>query len=237
MQSMKSSIKNKYTTKEIAEKVLEHCANNDIRFVFISGNGASGKSHFTEVLAKEVQKKGHVNALSTDDFVVDTALRNNATSNWTDKDGNEYEGRYTTSFKESYFIQNINAIICNLHKGHDYYHWPKRAINSSECVLLKSDALITVIEGVGSVFTNKEEIKHIDIFIECDEGLEKSRRNNRGEKSNEKSKADIDRYFKTRRSQYETIIEPFRGQSELVLKSMNDFSLEVIIDKFNLTKQ
>ena len=220
----------------VAKRIVKFCISTNKRFIFISGNGGSGKTELSKIFSKEAGKYGHVNLLDMDDFVVSTKLRNSATATWEDMQKKEHTGRYSTSFVESYFLQNIKAIIYNLEKGNNYYHWPKKAKKSQECRLLYGDAILTIIEGVGTVFLEKKKSNSIDIFLQCKKELEINRRIKRAEKSNEKTAEEVKKYFDERDSQYETNIKPYMKEHEIVLESLEDFSLKIIQDKFNILK-
>jgi len=100
----------------IAKKIVKFCISTDKKFLFISGNGGSGKTELSKIIAKEMSKYGSINLLETDDFVVDTKLRNSGTVIWEDNHKKQQKGRYTTSIEASYFLQNIKAIIYNIKK-------------------------------------------------------------------------------------------------------------------------
>ena len=224
----------KNNSSAIAEKIVEFCISTNKKFIFISGNGGSGKTELSKILSKEASKHGHVNFLDMDDFVVATKLRNNAIVTWEDTQKKKHTGRYTTSFAESYFLQNIKAIICNIEKGNNYYHWPKKAKKPQECRLLYGDATLTIIEGVGTVFLGKKKSNSISIFLRCKKELEINRRIKRAEKSNEKTAKEVKKYFDERNSQYEANIKPHMREHDIILESIEDFSLDVIKDNFNI---
>jgi len=111
-----------YDANAVAEKIINFCISQNKNFVFISGNGGSGKTEFSKILSKKATKYGKINVLDMDDFVVNTELRNNAITKWNDAQNKEHTGRFTTSCPESYFLQSIKAILYNIEKGNDYYH-------------------------------------------------------------------------------------------------------------------
>lgn len=222
-------------TEAAAEAVVEYAKENGIRFVFISGNGGSGKTEFAKQLIKQAQKYGHANAIDMDDFVVDTALRKSASMTWTDE-GKVFSGRCTTAFKAAYFLQNIHAIIANIANGNDYLHWPKKALDFSECVTMYGDACVTVIEGIGSVYLNKNLVRAVNVFMECDSDVEIARRLSRKRFSNEQNLEDIKKNAVERNSQFRALILPHREEHELILKSNEDFSVSVIKDLSEILK-
>lgn len=233
MKKERTNMTEKWTNYEpiqVAEKIVQSCLSTDKKFLFISGNGGSGKTELSNIIGKEAEKYGHVNVLDMDDFVVDTNLRSSATVTWNDIEMGEQKGRYTTAFAESYFLQNIKAIMCNLENGNNYYHWPKKAKEPKECRLLSADAILTIIEGIGTVFLDKNESNSFTIFVRCSKEIELARRIKRGQFSNEKNAAEVHNKYEERNSQYKTNIEPHMKDYKIVLESMEDYSLAVIRD-------
>jgi uridine kinase len=216
-----------YNSSTIAKKIVDSCINQNKRFLFISGNGGSGKTELSKIISNEAAKYGHVNVLDVDDFVVDTKLRNNATIIYNDINLHEQKGRYTTSVEASYFLQNIKAIIYNIEKGNNYYHWPKKAKTAKECRLLYGNATLTIIEGVGTVFLEQDKQNSISIFIEI------IRRTQRAKFSNEKDANEVRKNFEERNNQYKSNIEPHIPEYDIILESIEDFSLNIIKDDFH----
>jgi len=223
-----------YDTSQVTKKIVKFCISTNKKFLFISGNGGSGKTELGKTISKEVAKYGRVNFLEMDDFVVDTKLRNSATVSWEDIEKKKQTGRYTTSFEASYFLQNIKAIIYNIDKGNNYYHWPKKAKKSQECKLLYGNAILTIIEGVGTVFLEKNKSNSMSIFLQCKKELEIDRRIKRSRTDNEKTTKEVNKNFDERNSQYEATIKPHIPEHDVVLESIEDFSLNVIRDDFNI---
>lgn len=226
-----------YDASVISKKIVQFCNSENKKFIFISGNGGSGKTELSRIISKEANKYGKVNCLEMDDFVIATKIRNNATTTWKDLQNKTKTGRYTTSFAESYFLQNIKAIIYNIEKGNNYYHWPKKAKTPKECKLLYGDAILTIIEGVGSVFLDKNKTNSVSIFLQCKKELELDRRITRAEKSNEKTPEEVNNRFKERNSQYKVNIKPHMQEHDIILESIEDFSLLALQDHLNILKR
>ena len=223
-----------YKPITVAERIVNYTISSGKKFLFLSGNGGSGKTELSKIISSVANKHGHVNVLDMDDFVVDTKLRNSATITWIDKEKGQQSGRYTTSFAESYFLQNVKAIIYNIEMGNNYYHWPKKAIEQKECRLLYGNAIITIIEGPGTVYLNKNENKYTSIFMECSKEIEINRRINRGRFSNEQNADDVNKKYDERNSQYKANIEPHKNEFGIVLDSLEDYSLNVVRDNYNI---
>ena len=228
-----NEIKN-YEPEKVAKIIVQFCISSSKKFIFISGNGGSGKTKLSQIILKEAEKYGHANVINMDDFVVDTKLRNSATITWNDIEKGQQIGRYTTSFAESYFLQNIKAILYNIEKGNNYYHWPKKAMNASECRLLYGDAILTIIDGVGTVFLNKNKSNSIGIFMQCSKEVEIARRIKRGQFSNEQNTEEVYKKYAERNSQYKANIEPHIMEYGIVLESIEDYALNVIRDEYKI---
>jgi uridine kinase len=225
-----------YDALTIAKEIVRFCVSTHKKFLFISGNGASGKTELGKIISKEMAEHGKVNVLEMDGFVVDTTLRNNATMTWEDIQKKKQTGRYTTSCEASYFLPSIKAILHTIEKGNDYYHWTKKAKKSEESVLLHGDAVLTILEGVGTVFLEKEKSNSLSVFLFCGKELEIARRIKRARADNEKNIDEINKSFDERNSQYEAIVKPHISEYDLVLESMQDFSLYVVRDDLDVLK-
>lgn len=223
-----------YSPAALAEKLVQYCVSMNKKFIYISGNGGSGKTEFAKTIAQVASKFGRVNVLDTDDFVVNTKLRNNSVATWTDKSGVEKKGRYTTAFEASFFLQNIKAIICNLKRGNNYIHWPKKAISESECRTLYSSAILTIIEGVGTVFLQKDKDDSISVFLHCTKEIEIGRRISRSQFSNEKNAKEVYEKYEERNSQFEANIAPHINEYDILLESLFDYSLSVMSDHLSI---
>ncbi|MCI9063081.1 MAG: hypothetical protein HFJ17_00500 [Clostridia bacterium] len=220
----------KYNEEEFSNRLVEYAINNSKRFIYISGNGGAGKSTFSKFLKQSAEKYGKVNLIHMDEFVVDTNLRNNTLLPYKDQNGNLKKGRCTTSFKEAYFIQNVNAIIYNLKNGNNYYHYPKNATTDKECELLYSDAIITIIEGVGTVFINQDKNDSINVFMECNEELEILRRMQRTNQTRE----EVLETFEERNIQFKQNVLPYREEYDMIIESNSDYSITVKKNKLNI---
>lgn len=224
--------------EQVAKRIIEYCRENDIKYIFISGNGASGKTELSKLICKTVEDTDTVNTIDMDDFVVDTKLRSSARIEWVDaKTSETKEGKYSTVFSASYFLQNIKAILCNLDRGNNYWYWPKKAKTCDECCKeLKADALFTIVEGIGSVYLDKDPKNSLSIFIRCEKNVEIERRVGRARFSNEQNRSDVEKQYEERNSQFEALILPFAETHNLVLESLEDYSFSVLKDENGILK-
>ena len=222
--------------EKIIDDIIDYMINNKKKFLFISGNGGSGKTELSKKIAEKASKIGKVNTIDMDDFVVDTQLRKNSKVSWVDADGNEQLGRCSTSFISAYFLQNVYAIMANIENGNDYYHWPKKGKSFEDCRLLKSDAVFTIVEGIGTVFLDKNPNNSLSIFMTCSEDVEIKRRLQRKRFSNEQNIDDIKRDYVVRNSQFICNILPHLDEHELYFESKEDYSLVVKVDKLCIIK-
>lgn len=218
----------KYTALQVAEAIVKHCIESGIKIIYISGNGGSGKTTLSKLIQQSVSSYGTCNAIEMDDFVVDTKLRNSANAAWIDVDtGEERNGKYTTSFEASYFLQNIKAILCNLIRGNNYWHWPKKGrVLEDSAVEYKADALLTVVEGISSVFLPKFA-PTLTIFMECSKDVEIARRVQRARSENEKDLAAAEKSYEVRNSQFKANILPHASEFDIELHSDEDYRLVV----------
>lgn len=225
-----------YDVEVVAQAIVDYCKNNDVKFIFISGNGASGKTELSKLIKSKSEGYGYVNTIDMDEFVVDTKLRKSAKVEWIDsKSGNPETGSYSTVFAASYFLQNVNAILFNLKMGNNYWHWPKRAKCEDDCKEeYKADSFLTIVEGVGSVYVDHPKGVSLSIFMRCSKEVEIERRVNRARFSNEQSRSDVEKQYDERNKQFESIILPYADQHDLLLESCEDYSCNVIKDSLNI---
>lgn len=225
-----------YTTEDIVKKIIKFCQEKNIKYLFVSGNGASGKTELSKRISEYSKNIGTVNIINMDDFVVDTQLRSSARIEWTDiKTGEICSGKYSTVFSASYFLQNIKAILCNLDRGNNYWYWPKKAKTQDDCIVeLKSDAILTIVEGIGSVYLKQGIDKSLSVFIYCSKEVEIDRRVKRAKFSNEQNREDVEKQYLERNRQFESIILPYKDKHDLVLESLSDFSFNVKKDDCNI---
>lgn len=219
----------------VINSIFDFCIKSNVNFVFISGNGGSGKSTFSKNLKKRFEENGLVaNLVDTDDFITNTIVRKSAVANFINSVGEESKKSYSSSFVESYCLNSLNATIFNLQNKLDFYIVPKHAKDNSEYELLKGKANVHIFEGVGTQFLNKIP-NSLFVYINCDLELEAKRRIHRarnGEK--EKTFKEVLESCKERREQLKVHSLLDSSKFDLCLKSNSDFSFEVNKDVFNV---
>lgn len=213
--------------EEIIKKIIDICKETDINKIYICGNGCSGKTTLSKKIQEEALHYGNVNLISTDDFLVNTTLRKNGISKWTEHEV-EYTGRYTSSNYESYFWKNIYEIIYNIDHGIDCFYFPKRYIEKNNIRQLKSNYFLTIIEGVGTVFLEKNNNKSLTIFLKCNLENETKRRKFRTEQLN---RDPIELYSKERSSQYRVNVLSHENEFDLIIENDEEFNYRIIDDK------
>jgi myo-inositol-1(or 4)-monophosphatase len=214
------------------ENIFNFSIKSNNKFIFISGNGGSGKSTTAKHLKDIYNQNGlKANIIDTDDFVVNTSLRKNSESKYIDTKGNEYSGIYTTSLKESYCINWLNSIIYNLNNGLDCYYMHK---HGNDFELLNSKADVTTIEGVGTLFIDKMK-DSLWIYINSDLELEVERRIERSRNNEDKlTRYQIYEKAKDRRIQLNDSNSIKLNKFDLILESKRDYNFIVKKDVYNI---
>lgn len=213
-----------YKGEEVAKKVADFCLGK-YKFIFISGNGGSGKTTLSKQLVEGLNSRGlDANRIDTDDFLIDSKIRKNSQKEWVDSKNNKRVGTYGWAFKESYHLASLEAIIHSLMKGKDCFYKHKK---SGEFIEIKAELPITIIEGVGSAFLKKED-KMYGIFVMCDFKTEIDRRMKRARDGEANlSREDVEKKAIERNEQFEVTILPEKGKFDLALQSLEDHSFKV----------
>ena len=206
--------------EEITKRIIYICKENNFNKIYICGNGCSGKTTLSKKIQEESLKYGVVNLISTDDFLVNTTLRKNGISKWTENEV-EYTGRYTSSNYESYFWKNIYELIYNIDHGVDCFYFHKRKKKKNNIRQLKSEYFLTIIEGVGTVFLDKDKDKSLTIFLKCNTENEIQRRKSRTEQLN---RDPIELYSEERSSQYRVNILSHENEFDLIIENDEEFN-------------
>ena len=184
--------------EQLVQHIIDICKENNLNKVYICGNGGSGKTTLSKKLHDMAMKYGNVNIISLDDFMANTTMRKNSTIKWKENDI-EYVGRYTSSNFETYFLKNVYEIIYNIDHGIDCFYFPRRYKEKNNIRQLKSNYFLTVIEGVGTVFLEKDKEHSLTILLKCNKENEIKRREFR---TKELNRDDTELYDEKRSSQY-----------------------------------
>lgn len=209
--------------EQLVKYILNYCQKNNLNKVYICGNGGSGKTTLSKKLYDEALKYGNSNIISTDDFMADTTLRKNSTTNW-EEHGVKYTGRYTSSNFESYFLKNVYEIIYNIDHGIDCFYFPKRYKEKNNIRQLKSNYFLTIIEGVGTVFLEKDKEKSLTILLKCNKDNEIKRRIKR---TRELNRDATELYDEKRSSQYRVNVLKHEKDFDLIITNDENFNYEI----------
>ena len=208
---------------QLVDYIIDICKKNKFNKVYICGNGGSGKTTLSRKIAEVGQSYGNVNIISMDDFMANTDLRKNAIVEW-EEDGIKYEGRYTSSNFETYFLKNVYEILYNIDHGVDCYYFPRRYKEKNNMRQLNSNYFLTVIEGIGSVFLEKDKENSLTILLKCDKENEIKRREVRTKELNRKA---IELYDEKRSSQYRVNVLSHEDEFDLVISNDEEFSYKI----------
>lgn len=216
-----------YSSSIVAKHILDFCIGR-YKFVYIWGNGWSGKSTLSQEIINKAQSHWiSVNCIDTDDFMIDKQLRRSATKIRTDTHGNERHSQYTRAFPESYHLSSLESIIHTLTQWIDCFYKPKR---SSNFVRLYNSYPLTIIEWVGTAFWGQNP-ETFSLFITCNQETEIQRRIQRS-RDNESSLSyeEIVQKLIERNEQFAVTILPEKHKYTIELESLSDYTLEVIRD-------
>ena len=166
------------TLEELTNYLLRICKENNYRKIYICGNGSSGKTTLSKSLYNKASTIGICNLISLDDYLVDITLRKNSIYTWYEND-KEYQGRYTSSCKESYDLKSVYALLYNLDNGLDTYYFPLSYQEKHNIRRLYTNYTLTILEGVGTVFLDKDANESLTILLGCSKELEIKRRSKR----------------------------------------------------------
>jgi uridine kinase len=227
----KKELLQSYSNEQIAKKVIDFCLGK-YKFIFISGNGGSGKTTLGKQLAKEVSSRGiEANYIDMDEFMIDSKIRKNTQKEWIDSKNNKRVSYHTWAFKESYHMAHLETIIRSLMQGKDSFYKPKK---SNELVNIKGELPLTIIEGVGTAFLKKEEAIY-GIFIMCDFKIEIDRRISRARDGEANlSRKEVEEKATERNEQFKVTILPEKNNFDLELSSQEDYSLNIERDDFGI---
>jgi len=154
-------------------------------------------------------------------------MRKNSTIKWTENDI-EYVGRYTSSNYESYFLKNVYEILYNIDHGINCYYFPKKYKEKNNIRQLYSNYFLTIIEGVGTVFLEKDKEKSLSILLKCSKEEEIKRRIVR---TKELNRDNIELYDEKRSSQYRVNVLSHEEDFDIVITSEENFNYKIEVKK------
>lgn len=198
--------------------------------ILFSGGGAAGKSVLCEALSEMIGDE-NINRINSDAYLIDSSAR--AGAKWRgDVNGKETEGRLTACCHNATFVPGLNRDIKSVIAG--YPVWTIEDFGSPS-VMLNQDKHILMVEGIGACFSDIT-LFDVSVFVYCDAKNEYARRLPRDENFRgipiEKIKSDFD----LRRAQFEIEVLPRRELFNLILRSAEDFSLEVEKDELGIMR-
>jgi len=223
----------KYKDKEVIKKIVDFCLEK-YKFIFISGNGGSGKTTLSKKIIEEINSRGlKANRIDTDDFMIDTEIRKKAKKEWIDTNNNKRISDHGSVFKEAYHLASLEAKFHSLLNNENSSYIPKK---SKELIELKSDVSLTIIEGIASAFLKKNDLVY-SILIACDLETEVNRRISRARNNeNHLPRETVEKKVVERREQFEITVLAERDNFDLELYSLENHSFAVNRDALNVFK-
>lgn len=215
--------------EQLVQYIINVCKENNLNKIYICGNGGSGKTTLSKKIYESAMEYGNINIISLDDFLIDMNIRKNSKVKWYENDI-EHVGRYTSSNFETYFLKNVYEIIYNIDHGVDCFYFPRRYKEKNNIRQMKSNYFLTVIEGVGTVFLEKDIEKSLTILLKCDKENEIKRRKYRTEQLN---RDIMELYDEKRSSQYRVNVLSHESEFDLVIKNNEEFDYEIVINMVN----
>lgn len=209
--------------EELVEYIINYCKEKNLNKVYICGNGGSGKTTLSKKISEVAQEQGKVNVISLDDFMSNTEMRKNSINKW-EENGIEYTGRYTSSNAETYFLKNVYEIIYNIDHGVDCFYFPRRYKEKNNIRKLYSNYFLTVIEGIGTAFLEKDKEKSLTILLKCNKENEIKRRKIR---TKELNRNNIELYDEKRSSQYRVNVLSHESEFDLVIENDEEFNYKI----------
>ena len=212
------------TLEELTAYLLKLCKEKNYRKIYICGNGSSGKTTLSKSLYNKASTIGICNLISLDDYLVDITLRKNSLYTWYENN-KEYQGRYTSSCKESYDLKSVYALLYNLDNGLDTYYFPLRYQEKHNIRRLYANYTLTILEGVGTVFLDKDANESLTILLGCSKELEIKRRSKR----TKELKRDISENFdEVRANEYQVNVLSQKDTFDLVITSDEDYKYHLV---------
>ena len=203
--------------KDLVNFIIDIVKKKNLNKVYICGNGSSGKTTLSKALYDKASMIGTCN-------LVDINLRKNSLCTF-DYNGKKYQGRYTSSNVESYFLKGVYEELYNIDHGLECFHLPYKYYEKDKIKKLYPNYFLTILEGVGTCFLDKEESKSLTILLKCNQTEEIKRRNKR---TLELKRDTSELYDDIRNKEFKLNVLSKENTFDLVLISDEDYHYHII---------
>lgn len=210
--------------QELVDLIIDICKKNNLNKVYICGNGSSGKTTLSKALHEKASLIDRCNLISLDDYLVDINLRKNSLYTWYDG-SKKHQGRYTSSCLESYFLKGVYEELYNIDNGLECFHLPYRYYEKDKIRKLYPNYFLTILEGVGTCFLDKDESKSLTILLKCNKTEEIKRRKQR---TLELKRDASELYDATRDKEFSLNVLSKEDTFDLVLISDEDYHYHIV---------
>lgn len=210
--------------RDLVNFIIDIVKKKNLNKVYICGNGSSGKTTLSKALYDKASTIGTCNLISLDDYLVDINLRKNSLYIF-DYNGKKYQGRYTSSNVESYFLKGVYEELYNIDHGLECFHLPYKYYEKDKIKRLYPNYFLTILEGVGTCFLDKEESKSLTILLKCNQTEEIKRRKKR---TLELKRDTSELYDDIRNKEFKLNVLSKENTFDLVLMSDEDYHYHII---------
>lgn len=210
--------------KDLVNFIIDIVKKKNLNKVYICGNGSSGKTTLSKALYDKASMIDTCNLISLDDYLVDINLRKNSLYIF-DYNGKKYQGRYTSSNVESYFLKGVYEELYNIDHGLECFHLPYKYYEKDKIKKLYPNYFLTILEGVGTCFLDKEESKSLTILLKCNQTEEIKRRKKR---TLELKRDTSELYDDIRNKEFKLNVLSKENTFDLVLISDEDYHYHII---------
>jgi uridine kinase len=194
--------------------------------ICITGAGASGKTVLARKLADELGRdnSGH---FEFDCFYIPDFLRREMK----DSCGETITGCHPSSINRELATKTIISIK-KCADTETYFPAVENGKATFKISGFYKCKKYNLIDGLASPHAGAELYDMI-IFIECAPEVERKRRFQRDIMERKKPAKDVEKIFEIRRKQYKKYILPFKKKACLILKSLENYELEIIQKKYS----
>lgn len=217
---------------ELVSLIIDVCQKYNLSKIYICGNGSSGKTTLSKVLYNTARKINTCNLISLDDYLVDINLRKNSLYTWND-DNKKYQGRYTSSCMESYFYKGVYEVLYNIDNGLECFYFPYHYQDKQKIRKLYPNYFLTILEGVGTCFLDKEPSQSLTILLKCTKEEEIYRRKKR---TLELNRDTSELYDDIRSQEFKVNVLSKEDNFDLVIESQKDYSYSILQNRVDNKK-